>query len=233
MAVNLDSCVLEARVFAVEVGTARRDGGDERQKKADGRMELAEFIVAVKREVQVRTLQVCPAVALAVEDAVVRLVDVVAVVRPQLHFGGVHEGVRGAGQQHGADFFEFLVRAADFVEEPLAESVEGGLGVRALEFEHVAHEFVRKPDIVVFHVRKLVTVLVLAERDVGAGQHLQRFAVHDHEFHFDAEAFPNFVVTHSSLLTAHSSQLAANPHADESCVARRACAPRCGGAGSS
>ena len=89
------------------------------------------------------------------------------------------------------------------MEESFAEPVEGGLGVCALEFEHMAHEFVRKPDIVVFHVGKLVAVLVLAERNIGAGQHLQRFSVHDHEFHFDAEAFPDFKVAHDNLSSSN------------------------------
>ena len=98
MAVDLDAGILEARVLAVEVGAARGYGGDERQEQADGRVELAEFVVAVEGEVQVGALQVRPAVALAVEDAVVRLVDVVAVVGPELHLRGIHEGVRGAWQ---------------------------------------------------------------------------------------------------------------------------------------
>lgn len=97
-------------------------------------MEFRKFAVTVKGKVQVRTLQIRPAVAFAVEDAVECLVDFGVFVGPELHFGGVHEGVRCCGQQHGADFFQLFVCATDFVEESLAESPECGFWVGALEF---------------------------------------------------------------------------------------------------
>lgn len=98
-----------------------------------------------------RALQICPTVAFAVKNAVVGLVDFCVFVGPELHFGRVHERVCGTGQKHGVYLFQLLVRTADFVEESLAEPVKCGLGVGALEFEYVAYEFVRKPDIVEFY----------------------------------------------------------------------------------
>lgn len=190
VAVDFDSGILQSAVFAVQVRTACGDGRNEWQKKAYGGVEFREFAVAVKRKVQVRTLQIRPAVAFAVENAVVGLVDFVAIVGPELHFGRVHERVRCARQKHGVYLFQLLVRAADFVEESLAEPVKCGLGVGALEFEYVAYEFVRKSDVVVINVGELVAVLVFSERHVGAREHLQRVLVDNHEFHFDAEAFP-------------------------------------------
>ena len=88
----------------------------------------------------------------AVENTVVSLVNVEAIVRPELHFRRIHERMAGAWQKHRVDFFELLVCAANLVEESLAESVKGRLGVCALEFQHVAHEFVRKSNVIVFHI---------------------------------------------------------------------------------
>ena len=134
--------------------------------------------------------------AFAVENAVVSLVNVEAIVRPELHFCRVHERMAGARQKHGIDFFEFLVRTANLVEESLAKSVKCGLGVSAFEFQHMAYKFVRKSDIIVFNVRKLIAVFIFSERDIGARQHVERVAIDNHEFHFDAEAFPKFVIAH-------------------------------------
>ena len=83
-------------------------------------MQLPEFLVAVERKVDVGGLQVRPAVSLAVEDAVVSLVDVEAVVGPELHFGGVHEGMCRRGQKHRVDALERFVRLQDFLVESLS-----------------------------------------------------------------------------------------------------------------
>ena len=198
VAIDVDSCVAVAGVFAVEIRAACGNGGNQRQKQADGRMELAKFFVTVKGKVEVRALQVCPAMTLAVENAVVSLVNVEAIVRPEFHFCRIHERVAGTRQKHRIDLFELLVCTADFVEETLAESFKSGLGVSALEFEHMAHELVRKSDVIVFDVRKLVAVFVFSEGNIGARQHVERVAIDNHEFHFHAEAFPKFVVRHKN-----------------------------------
>ena len=197
VAINFDAGVAVAGVLAVEIRTAGGNGGNHRQQQTDSSMELAKFLVAVKGKVQMRALQVCPAVTLAVENAVVSLVNVEAIVRPEFHFCRIHERVASAWQKHRVDFFELLVRTADFVEEPLAKSVKCRFGVCALEFEHMAYKFVRKPDIIVFDVRKLVAVFIFSEGYIGARQHVQRVAIDNHEFHFNAEAFPKFEVFHS------------------------------------
>ena len=196
VAIDVDSGVAVAGVLAIEIRAACGNGGDQRQQQADGCVKLAKFFVAVKRKVQVRALKVCPSVAFAVENAVVSLVNVEAIVWPELHFCRVHEWVASARQKHCVDFFEFLVCTANLVEESLAESVKCRFGVCALEFQHMAYEFVRKSDIIVFYVRKLIAVFVFSERDIGARQHIERVAIDNHEFHFDAEAFPKFVVAH-------------------------------------
>ena len=134
--------------------------------------------------------------AFAVENAVVSLVNVEAIVRPKLHFCRVHERMAGARQKHRVDLFELLVCTANLVEESLAESVKCGFWVCALEFQHMAYKFVRKSDIIVFNVRKLIAVFIFSERNIGARQHVERVAIDNHEFHFDAEAFPKFVIAH-------------------------------------
>ena len=159
-------------------------------------MQLPEFLVAVEGEVDVGGLQVRPAVPLAVENAVVCLVYIEAVVGPELHYGGVHEGVRRRGQKHRVDALERLVRLHDFVMECLAQVFEAIDGFCALEFQHVAHEFVRKSDGAVFHVRKLFAVLVFSEGHVGTREHIERVPVHDHVLHLDAVFLPQFIVGH-------------------------------------
>ena len=159
-------------------------------------MQLPEFLVAVEGEVDVGGLQVRPAVPLAVENAVVCLVDVETVVGPELHYGGVHEGVRCRGQKHRVDALERFVRLHDFVMEGLAQMLEAVDRFCAFEFQHVAYEFVRKPDGAVFHVGELLAVLVFSEGHVGTREHIERVSVHDHVLHLDAVFLPQFIVGH-------------------------------------
>ena len=63
-------------------------------------------------------------------------------------------------------------------------------GLRALEFQHVAYEFVRKTDGAVFHVRELLALFIFSKRDIGAGEHIQGIAIHDHVLHLDAVTLP-------------------------------------------
>ena len=150
--VNFDAGIAIAGVFAVEIRTACGNGGDQWQQQTNCCVKLAKFFVTIKGKVQVCTLKVCPAMTFAVENAVISLVNVEAIVRPELHFCRVHERMAGAWQKHRVDLFELLVCPANLVEESLAKSVKSGLGVCALEFQHVAHEFVRKSDVIVFNI---------------------------------------------------------------------------------
>ena len=159
-------------------------------------MEFAEFLVAVKREVDVGRLQVRPAVALAVENAVVGLVDVEAIVGPELHDGRVHEGVGRRGQKHRVDALERFVCFQNFVMEGLAQMLERINGFGALEFQHMAHQLVRKPDGAVLYVRKLLALFIFSEGYIGTGENVERVPVHDHVFHLDAVFLPKFVISH-------------------------------------
>ena len=117
VAVGFDASVQIAAVFAVQERARCRNGRNQREQGADGSVQLAEFLVAVERKVDVGGLQVRPAVPLAVENAVVCLVDVETVVGPELHLRRVHEGVRCRGQEHRVDGFQRFVRLQDFLVE--------------------------------------------------------------------------------------------------------------------
>jgi hypothetical protein len=60
----------------------------------------------------------------------------------------------------------------------------------------MAHEFVRKTDGAVFHVRELLAIFVFSERDIGAGEYVQGVTIYDHVLHLDAVTLPKFVVGH-------------------------------------
>lgn len=67
----------------------REEGNDE----PDGRMEPAEFLVSLEREVQMHALQVRPSVTPTAEDSVVGGVDPGVGVGPDPSLGlGIHEG---------------------------------------------------------------------------------------------------------------------------------------------
>ena len=80
--------------------------------------------------------------------------------------------------------------------EGLAQVLQAIDGLCALEFQHMAHQLVGKPDGPVFYVRKLFAVLVFAESHVCAGENIKGITIHDHVLHLDAVALPKFVVRH-------------------------------------
>ena len=80
--------------------------------------------------------------------------------------------------------------------ESFSQMVEAFDGFGALEFQHMAHEFIRKPDGAVFHVRELLALFIFSKRYIGAGEHIQGVAIHDHVLHLDAVTLPKFVISH-------------------------------------
>ncbi len=74
--------------------------------------------------------------------------------------------------------------------ESLSQMVEAFDGLRALEFQHMAYEFVRKPDGAVFHVRELLALFIFSKRYIGAGEYVQGVTIYDHVLHLDAVTLP-------------------------------------------
>src|SRR5574344_1762896 len=141
--VDFDARILVTGVGTVEVRARGRDRRNEREKRAHGGVERPEFLIARKGEVQVRRLQICPAVPFAVEDPVVSVVDLRAFVRPQVRFRErVHEGMACGGEEHRPDLRELPVCEENLLVEDISPALERGDGFRAFEFQNVRDKFI-------------------------------------------------------------------------------------------
>src|SRR5690606_27617222 len=95
----------------------------------------------------VAALEVEPAVAAAVEDAVVGLVDLAVAVGPDGAFGGrVHERVHAARGEARAVRLEAPVDLGDGVDEVRLQAREVGDGAAGLELDDVRGELVGGAD---------------------------------------------------------------------------------------
>ena len=66
-------------------------------------MQTFELRFVFKRQIDVNTLEIAPAVATAVEDLIVEGVDLIVVVRPELGFGeGIHPWMHACWHQPSA-----------------------------------------------------------------------------------------------------------------------------------
>ena len=117
-AVDFQPVIQEARDAPFDDG---RTGGQRRQNRehqADRRVQPGELVVIGKRQVQMRTLQVGPAMPPAAEDAIEGPIDFAIFVRPEPRFGlGVHPGMhprrhqpRTRGRQERVDFADVVLK---------------------------------------------------------------------------------------------------------------------------
>src|SRR5690606_27916915 len=124
--------------FSVFERAGRGEGGKEREDEENRGMEEGEFIVAGEREVDVAALEVEPAVAAAVENAVVGFVDFAISVRPGGGLaGGIHGRMHRTGKKAAVVGGEDFVGEADGFDEIVFEFLEIGGGSGSFKFENV------------------------------------------------------------------------------------------------
>jgi hypothetical protein len=151
-------------------------------------VEPAELVVVGEGQVDVRALEVAPAVAPAAEDAVVGAVDLVVLVRPEAVSRGVHPGVHRRG--HEAAFMgssSVDPRTWPGTSSARPSSDGGPLG---LELDDVEGELVRPRDGAAGTVgldSATSAPALPSEELVADGRHVERVAVDDHVLEFDAE----------------------------------------------
>ncbi|OIQ70291.1 hypothetical protein GALL_480980 [mine drainage metagenome] len=163
----------------------RREHG---QQQADGGVQAGKFVIAGERQVEVHALQIGPAMASAVEGAVVALVNFRMLVRPQAGFRTrVHPGMHGAGHEARAPGFEQAVDMPDLGLEERRQGLECRDRRRVFELGHMQHQFVGPGGRPSRHIRDVLP-LPLAQQLVGNRQHRQGVPVHDHVFQLDAVA---------------------------------------------
>jgi hypothetical protein len=187
-AVDVEARVHEARDPAVDAGRRRGERRQDREQRAGRGVQSAELVVAREGEVEMRALQVRPAVAAAVEDAVEGVVDLVRAVWPELEVArGVHPGMHRGRQHAGAHRRELLVHAPQLAVESVGDAPEARHGPVRLDLDHVACELVRPGE-------RAALDLVLDRAGLGLDQavgdrlHVEARRVDDHVLELDAEA---------------------------------------------
>ena len=150
-------------------------------------MQPGELIVAGKREVEVGALQVGPAMAAAVEDGVVEVVDLMGIVRPQHHLPPrIHPRVGPARQQHRAMTGEQAVDELDIAMKIGGRALQVGGRAVGLQLEHMGRQFVRPGDRPIVDIRHLAAAEV-AEQPVDQRPDVEAVAVDHHVLDLEAE----------------------------------------------
>jgi len=171
---------------AVEERGARRQRGDQRKDQADRGVQAPELVVTVEGEVQVRALQVRPAVARTAEDAVEGVVDLRVLVGPELGLGvGIHPGVHRPGHEPRAHVRKLGVGAPHAGVELGHEPRQGWCRAVRLELEHMQRELVRPGDGTELHLG-LGRAGHALHQSVAFRPHGQRVPIDDHRLDLDA-----------------------------------------------
>jgi len=101
-----------------------------------------ELLVARERQVDLHALEVGPAVALAAEDPVERVVDLARAMRPELDVVRVHPRVHRGRHEPAALCVELGIRERNVRREVRVQAVERRPGAVALELDDVQRELV-------------------------------------------------------------------------------------------
>lgn len=187
-AIDLQPVVQGRLQDAVDDRGAGGKSGQDRQEETDGRVQPPEFLIVSEGEVEMGRLQVRPAMAPAVEDPVVGLVDLVVMVRPQFRFPErVHPGMGAGWEEAGVVVGQNLVDPADI---GLKERQDGGQRIHrqaGLEFDDVQGQFVGPAD-PRFQILGRIVAGDGMEDLVADRLNVEGPAIYDHVFQFNADA---------------------------------------------
>ena len=184
-AIDHEAVVEDAVALAVDDRRAGRETRQDRQQKPNRRVQPRELLVAGERQIDLQALEVRPAVALAREDAVERVVNDASAVRPELDVVRVHPRVHRRRHEPQALAAELVIREPYVVGERLAEARERRPRPVALELDDVQRELVVPRDVA---VRELVGQLAggRLEELVGGRRHVEALAVDEHVLDLEA-----------------------------------------------
>src|SRR5260221_6597787 len=106
-------------------------------------MELGKLFVIVEWKVQMAALQIRPSMSATIEDLIVYLIHIIAVVGPEFGFGQrIHEGVSSSGQKHGVPCFQDRIDAKNIVGKGAFQCAEIGFRMGGLKFDYVQYQFI-------------------------------------------------------------------------------------------